>query len=175
MKPLVSTLLAAGAVASLAGCGDRKDPSAAQANGHLSAEGKAEEGKISVKGPGVDLTFEVPKGLRHAPKADRNNKIFYPESTIGGAALVGGAGDGKKQGDSEAEFRFSTPDPIDKVLAWYRDSARGPDLRVTALAKEGDGVLVSGSQGGKANTFKLHLSKREGGGTDGRLTVHHND
>jgi hypothetical protein len=177
MKPLVPILFAAGALASLAGCGDRKDPSAAEAN-HVTAEGKAEEGKISLKGPGVDLTFVVPKGLRGAPKADRNNKIFYPESTIGGAALVGSQSEGKKQGDSEAEFRFSTPDPLDKVVAWYRDPARRPDLGVTTARKEGDEIVLSGTQGGQRgerDTFKVRLSKRSDGGTDGRLVVHHND
>src|SRR4051812_10807056 len=99
MKPLVPTLLVVGTLASLVGCGDHKDPAAARANQHITAEGKAEEGKISLKGPGVDLTFEVPKGLRGAPRADRNNKIFYPESTIGGAALVGSQGADNKQGD----------------------------------------------------------------------------
>lgn len=170
MKPALTTLLAACA---LAACKDSAP--GAQGNAQASAEGKAEEGKISLKGPGVDLTFEVPKGLRGAPKADRNNKIFYPEASIGGAALVGMQGEGKKQGDSEAEFRFSTPDPLDKVTAWYRDPARRPDLRVTAARKEGEDVVISGTQGGATDTFKLRLSKRTGGGTDGRLTIHHND
>jgi hypothetical protein len=175
MKPLVPPLLAAGALAALAGCGDRADQASAQANGQFSAEGKAEPGKISVKGPGVDLTFEVPKAIRGGPKADRNNKIFYPDSTIAGLALVGSQGDGKKQGDSEAEFRFSTPDARDKVAAWYRDPARSHDLRVTGFTKEGDDILVTGKQPGHSDTFKVRLASRPDGGTDGRLVVHHND
>ena len=175
MKPLVPILLASGALATLAACGDRRDPSAAQGNSHLTAEGKAEEGKISLKGAGVDLTFEVPKGMRGAPRADRNNKLFYPESTIGGAAIVGGQGDGGKQGDSEAEFRFSTPDPVDKVVAWYRDPARRPALDVTAARREGADVVLSGHQDGQADSFKIRLSARPGGGTDGRLVIHHAD
>jgi hypothetical protein len=174
MKPIL-LLLAGTALTGLCGCGDGRDPAGAEANGHASAEGKAEEGKISLKGPGVDLTFEVPKGLRGGPKADRNNNIFYPESTIGGAAIVGGQGDGRKQAESEAEFRFSTPDPVDKVLAWYRDPARAKDLKVVSVTRQGADILVAGTQAGKVDSFKLRLSPRPGGGTDGRLTIHHRD
>jgi hypothetical protein len=144
------------------------------ADAQVSAEGKAEEGKISVKAPGFDLKFTLPKGMVGEARAERDSKLLYPGSVLRGMAIVAGEGAGK-DGDSEVEIGFSTPDPLDKVVAWYRDPARAEGFRLKGADKEGDGWLVTGVQKRDAHRFKLRLHPRPGGGTDGRLAVRHRD
>ncbi|HMC91372.1 MAG TPA: hypothetical protein VKI45_02830 [Allosphingosinicella sp.] len=166
-------------LAFLAACDSASENKAATAN-LASAEGTAEEGKITLKGPGVDMSFVVPKGMRGEAKADKNSNFLYPGATIGGIAIVGiqangGKADKNGGGDTEAEFRFATADPPAKVAAWYRDPARGKDLHVTAANKDGDDMVISGVEPGDNHPFKVRLKARPGGGTDGRLTIHHED
>ena len=83
-------------------------------NSPVSAEGKAEEGKISLKMPGVDMTLSLPKGVADEARAERDSKLLYPGATLRGMAIAAGP-DSDKSGDSEVEIRFSTPDAVDKV------------------------------------------------------------
>ncbi|HEX8481635.1 MAG TPA: hypothetical protein VF650_07025 [Allosphingosinicella sp.] len=146
----------------------------AAADGPVSAEGKAEEGKISLKMPGVDMTLSLPKGVVDEARANRDSKLLYPGATLRGMAIAAGPGS-DKSGDSEVEIRFSTPDPVDKVAAWYRDPARADGFRLERARQEGDAWVVNGIQKRDEHPFKLRLSARAGGGADGRLTVHHRD
>ena len=174
-RPKLHAVLAAAAL--LGACQAKVDPDEADnasANVQVSAEGKAEEGKISVKAPGFDLKFTLPKGMVGEARAERDSKLIYPEAVLRGMAIAAGKGNGK-DGDSEVEIGFSTPDPLDKVLAWYRDPARSEGFRLERADKDGDGWRMTGVQKRDQHRFKLRLSPRPGGGTDGRLTVRHRD
>ena len=138
----------------------------------VSAEGKAEEGKVSIKAPGFDLKFSLPKGMADEARVERDSKLLYPGSVLRGMAIVAGPGDGK---GSEVEIGFSTPHPVDEVAAWYRDPGRAEGFRLERAAREGDGWMVTGVQKRDKHRFKLRLTRRQGGGTDGRLTVRHKD
>jgi hypothetical protein len=174
-RPSLCTALAAAAL--LCACDSKGHPDEADnesANGHVSAEGRAEEGKISLKMPGVDMTLSLPKGVADEARAERDSKLLYPGSILRGMAIAAGP-DSDKSGDSEVEIRFSTPDPVDKVAAWYRDPARAGGFQLQRAAKEGDAWLVTGVQKRDEHDFKLRLSPRPGEGTNGRLTVRHRD
>lgn len=136
-----------------------------------SAEGKAEDGKISVKAPGLDFSFSVPKGIADNMKADADSEVLYPGSSIRGIHAVQGseAQDGLRQG--EVEIRFASPDPADRIAAWYRDPARGDGFAVTSAVQEGAGYVLAGTTKSEGDGFKLHLNPGRGGGTDGRLVV----
>lgn len=165
------------AAASLCACdgGDRSEaPANAATDSHVSAEGKAEEGKISLKMPGVDMTLSLPKGVADEARAERDSKLLYPGATLRGMAIAAGPGS-DKSGDSEVEIRFSTPDALDKVVAWYRDPARTDGFQLQSAARDGDAWLLTGVQKRDEHHFKLRLSPRPGGGADGRLTVRHRD
>ena len=153
---------------------DRDAADNASSAAPASAEGKAEEGKISVKAPGFDLKFSLPKGMVGEAKAERDSKLLYPGAILRGMAIAAGEGRGKG-GDSEVEIGFSTPDPLDKVVAWYRDPARAEGFRLERAAQKGGEWRVTGVQKRDGHRFKLRLSPRSGGGTDGRLTVRHRD
>ena len=140
----------------------------------VSAEGKAEEGKVSIKAPGFDLKFTLPKGMADEARAERDSKLLYPGSILRGMAIAAGP-DSDKNGDSEVEIRFSTPDSPDKVAAWYRDPARADGFQLQRAKQEGDAWLVTGVQKRDEHGFKLRLSPRPGEGTNGQLTVRHRD
>ena len=139
-----------------------------------SAEGKAEEGKFSIKMPGLDMSLSLPKGMADEARAERDSKILYPGATLRGMAIAAGQSSGKG-GDSEVEIRFSTPDPPDRVAAWYRDPARADGFRLESATREGDAHVIVGTQKRDEHRFKLRLGPRAGGGTDGRLTIRHRD
>ena len=134
-------------------------------------EGKAEDGKISVKAPGLDFSFSVPKGIADNMKADTDSEILYPGSSIRGIHAVQGAKaqDGVRQG--EVEIRFASPDPAGRIAAWYRDPARGEGFAVTSAVRQGAGYVLAGTTRREGDGFKLHLAPAGGGGTDGRLIV----
>ena len=159
----VAGLLALGACHSKAG----KPP-----QGQVSAEGKAEEGKISVHAPGFNLTLSLPKEMAREVRADRDNKMIYPGSSMLGIAVAAGKG-GDRSGDSEVEMRFRTGASVEQVAAWYRDPARAAGFRLQGAAREGDAVVIQGVQNSDRHPFKVHLVPEKDGGTDGRLTIHH--
>jgi hypothetical protein len=174
-RPYLRAALAAAAL--LGACKAKTDRNAADnvsAAAEVSAEGKAEEGKISVKAPGFDLKFTLPKGIVGEARVERDSKLLYPGATLRGMAIAAGEGRGDG-GDSEVEIGFSTPDPLDKVVAWYRDPARADGFRLERAAREGAEWRVTGVQKRDGHRFKLRLSEREGGGSDGRLAVRHRD
>ncbi|HEX9965975.1 MAG TPA: hypothetical protein VGB04_13450 [Allosphingosinicella sp.] len=174
-RPPLCTALAAAAL--LFAC-DSKAPEEEGVNelagNQASAEGKAEEGKISLKMPGLDMTLSLPKGVADEARAERDSKLLYPGSTLRGMAIAAGP-ESDKSNDSEVEIRFSTPDPLEKVAAWYRDPARAEGFQLERAAKEGDAWLVTGVQKRDEHRFRLRLSPRAGEGTNGRLTVRHRD
>src|SRR4051812_32919278 len=175
MPPAPRLLFSLAGLALLAACGGHDEAAnAAAANQQVTAEGQAQTGKIRVKGPGLDMTFVLPKAMRGEAKAGENSRILYPRSTIEGLAMVGSEADGKKGGDSEVEFSFASADPPDRLIAWYRDPARGKDFRITAVEKQGDDLVIHGSQS-DGHLVKVRLAARPGGGTAGRVTIHHND
>jgi hypothetical protein len=165
------------AVALLGACDAKTDPREAEnsaAAAHASAEGKAEEGKISVKAQGFDLKLSLPKGITGEARAERDSKLLYPGAVLRGMAIAAGEGKGKG-GDTEVEIAFSSPDPLDKVLSWYRDPARAEGFRLDRAHRVRDGWRVTGVQKRDGHRFRLRLALRPGGGTDGRLTVRHRD
>ncbi len=174
-RPGLCTALAAAAALSACDGSDRRDEAEnAAGNGHVSAEGKAEEGKISLKMPGIDMSLSLPKGVADEARAERDSKLLYPGATLRGMAIAAGP-DSDKSGDSEVEIRFSTPDPLDKVAAWYRDPARADGFQLRDAAREGDAWRLTGVQKRDQHSFKLRLSPRSGEGTNGRLTIRHRD
>jgi hypothetical protein len=162
----VTLLVGAGLLA--AGCeakiGNGQD--AVDSNGSASAEGKAEEGQIAFSTPGFDVKMNVP--LDRA-ETDDQGKILYPGSKVTGLYIAANP-DSKSGSDGEVELRFATPDAPDKVAAWYRDPARSENFAIKSDGKEGAAFLLTGTEKGEDNDFRLRLEAK-GTGTDGRLVV----
>jgi hypothetical protein len=173
MRALVAAGLAAGA-ALLGGCnaqigtGGGEEGGSKAAAAASSAAGKAEDGKFSIKAPGVDLKFDIPDALAERAEIQGNSDILYPGAKLGGMHVEGGTDGGKGGG---VELRFASTDAPDKVAAWYRDAARAADFAIISERKEGTGILLSGKQAGKSDSFAVRLTPAGGGGTDGRLLL----
>jgi hypothetical protein len=157
-----------GAAALAAGCEARigNGQDSTDSNGQASAEGKAEEGQIAFSTPGFDVKMKVP--LDRA-ETDNEGKILYPGSKVTGLYIAANPDD-KSGSDGEVELRFATSDPPEKVAAWYRDPARSADFAIGSDGKDGSAYVLSGTEKGEQNGFRLRLEGK-GSGTDGRLVV----
>jgi hypothetical protein len=171
MRPYAFALAAA---LLLGACHKEKSEEEAEGNAVVSAEGQAEEGRISVRAPGFNLTLDLPREVSRSVRTDRDSKIIYPNSSLLGMAVAAGKG-GDEGGDSEVEMRFRSSAPLDQVTAWYRDSARAADFRLERVAEESGATVVHGIKNSDRHPFKVRLVAASGGGTDGRLTIHHSD
>jgi hypothetical protein len=176
MKRLIP-IAAAGTAILLGGC-EMKLPeedgnAAAGANVQASAEGKAEDGKISIKAPGFDLAISIPKEVARGTRADGDNKILYPGVAISGMHIAAGEGGG--EGNSEVEMRFTSSDAPQRLADWYRDPARADGFALSRASGEGRGFVIDGVQKADKHPFTVYLAPREAGGTDGRLVVRHRD
>lgn len=161
----------------LAACGEKgaqtaAEPAAAEAAdaAEAPAAGKAEEGRFSIKGPGFDMQVNIPEGLANRGSASGENDLLYPGAAVSGMHIEARPKNGAGP-NSGVELRFTTGDPFDKVADWYRDPARASGFRVTSATREGDALLLSGTQKGGSDLFSLRLSPGRGGGTEGRLTL----
>ncbi|MDB5692745.1 MAG: hypothetical protein JWO81_1808 [Alphaproteobacteria bacterium] len=170
-----SRMIALAATALLCGCGGGGDEDNLDAsNQSVSAEGKAQEGKISFKAPGVDITFSVPKELTVEAKARRDSKVLYPGAILAGMAVAAGE-KGGQGGDTDTEVRFKTADPPEKVAAWYHDPARAEGFRLKSERRQGSSFVFTGIQRRDKDPFKASFGPGAGGGTEGRLRTHDSD
>ena len=133
-----------------------------------SASNKSEEGKLSIRAPGFDMKINIPKGL--ADRTDTDSELIYPGASLGGMHIEAGSGSAGKR-NSGVELRFTSSDPIDKVAAWYRDPARAGGFSTASTSREGNAIVISGTQKSDGDPFNLRLSPAAAGGTEGRLTL----
>ena len=159
--------MAAAAALLLAACEAKIGESAGNAadeNGQVSAEGKAEEGKVAIKAPGLELSLSIPKEM--TGQADHEGRLLYPGAAVSGVYVAGGSG-----GDGEVELRFRTDAEPEAVAAWYQDPARARDFTLSSSGREGNAFVAAGEEKKDKQSFRLRLVPREGGGTDGRLAI----
>jgi len=160
--------LAAAAALALTGCEARLGNDAAPA-GNGSAEGKAEEGRVSIHAPGFDLKVSIPEGLRREANMEGDNDIIYPNSTFSGMHVEGGRDDSRS--DGEVELAFTSPDAADVIARWYQDPARATEFRVATTSREGPAIVIAGTTADNDGQFRVRLSPRAAGGTDGRVIL----
>lgn len=131
------------------------------------AEGKAEEGRLSIKAPGVDIAINVPEEMRSRARADADSEVLPPDAQVSGLHVEG---DGGRGGGDSVELRFSTAQPVDQVVAWYRDPARREHFTISDARREGEETVLSGNNadGGGPLTVRLRAGPS---GTDGRLIL----
>ena len=166
---------AAAALALLGACEAKIGDGSADANSaapaNVSAEGKAEEGQLSIKAPGFDLKLDIPTGVSNEAQIDSDSRIMYPGAKLAGMHVEA---TGKAGGDRSAvELRFTSPDAPAQVANWYRDPARADGFTLRSTAPEGAGWAIAGTDKENGDPFTVRLAPAAGGGTDGRLTLEH--
>lgn len=168
----ISKLVPALAVATLlVACEARIGNDAPPVADNASAAGRAEEGRFTIEAPGFNMSIDIPEGIRSRADMDEDNGLIYPGSTFAGMHVQGGQEGADGDRDGEVELRFSTGDAPDRVVAWYRDPARGTDFTVQSAQQEGGGFVVSGTGRPDGEQFTLRIAPRQGGGTEARLLL----
>ena len=161
---------AAAAALLLVACEARIGNDAPPVAENATAEGRAEEGRFTIEAPGFNMSIDIPEGIR--TRADiESDGLVYPGATFSGMHVQGGREGADGEHDGEVEIRFTSGDAPDRVVAWYRDSARGDDFTVQAARQEGGGFVVSGTGRSDGEPFTLRIAPGEGGGTEARLLL----
>ena len=155
------------AVAQLCACEAKigKDAEREPGNGAVNAAAPAdgEKGQFSLNIPGFEMKVDMPdEGVRTGEDSD----ILYPGSRVTGMTIDAG----RDSPEESVEIRFRSPDPVQKVAAWYRDPAREAQFSVTGFTEEADGYRLTGTQKDGNDGFDLWMSP-SGSGTDGRLVL----
>lgn len=168
MNPARLLPLAAAAALALTACEARFGNDAGPA-GNGSAAGKAEDGRLSIHAPGFDMKINIPEGIRREAGIDDDGGIIYPHSTFSGMHVEGGRDDSRS--DGEVELAFTSADAPDLVARWYRDPARAPDFTVATANREGPAFVIAGTTKDHNGNFRVRLSPRQSGGTEGRVVL----
>lgn len=143
---------------------DKEQPGAQQT---ASAEGRSEDGTISIDAPGFDMKLNIPDALRAQVGTDGD--VLYPGSKLAGLHVQ--ANDGGGSGEDSVELRFTTADTPAKVAAWYRDPNQAKELTITSAQQQGQGYRIVGTSKGDGDPFTLTLTPAAGGGTEGRILL----
>ena len=167
MKPGILLPLAAAALA-LTACEARVGNDAGP-DGNGSAEGKAEEGRLSIHAPGFDMKINIPEGIRREAGIDDDSGVIYPNSTLSGMHVEGGRDDSRS--DGEVELAFTSTDAIDAIARWYQDPARRDHFTVATVNREGPAIVIAGTTRNNDGGFRVHLTPRAAGGTEARVVL----
>jgi hypothetical protein len=169
--PALAAGLAVAACSMPTGEGERQEAAKQEAaeRAKAGAEGKAEEGRLSIQAPGLDIAINVPDAMRGRARADTDSDVLPPDARVSGLHVQGDGGD-RAAGRDSVELRFSSSEPPERLAAWYRDPARRDHLTISEARREGDAIVLSGAakDGGPVT---VRLSPRAGAGTDGRLIL----
>jgi hypothetical protein len=164
------SLLAPAAVAALAlGACQARFGNDAGPTGNGSAENKAQEGQVSISAPGFDMKIDIPSGLTRRGRMNDDSGLIYPDSGMSGIHVQGGPKEGES--DGEVELRFTSADAPDLVARWYQDPARAAQFTIATANREGPAYVFAGATRERGGQFRVRLSPREGGGTEGRLLL----
>lgn len=160
---------AAAACSMPSGESERRDADNRMERAKAGAEGKAEEGRLSIKAPGVDIAINVPDAMRARARADADSDVLPPGSQVSGLHVQGDGGD-RAQGRDSVELRFSSTEPPEQVAAWYRNPARRDHFTIAEARREGGTIVLAGASK-DGGPMTVRLSPGAGAGTDGRLIL----
>jgi hypothetical protein len=132
------------------------------------AEGKAEEGRLSFKAPGVDVAINVPIAARDRARANVESKFLPPGSRASGIHVEADGGNVAAGRDS-VEIRFTSPQPPAELTRWYQDPGRRAEFTISRAERKPGEIVLHGINAERA-PIRVHLAPREGG-TDGRLVL----
>ena len=169
--PMPKLLAACAAVALLAACEARFGNDAPPVAENATAAGRAEEGRLTVEAPGFNLSIDIPDSIEANARIDEDSGLIYHGSTFGGMHVQGRPEGRSGHSDGEVEMRFTSADPAERVVAWYRDPARAQDLTIQSAGRDGNGFVISGTGRHDNERFTVRIAPRAGGGSEARLVL----
>lgn len=168
------TLLFPAAVATLAllgGCEMRIGNDAAPVADNATAAGRAEEGRMTVEAPGFNLSINIPEGLSSRANVDSDSGLVYPGATMGGMHVQGTNQEERGREHGSVELRFTSADPNERVVAWYRDPARASDFTISTASRDGNATVLSGTGRRDNERFTVRIAPHGEGGSEIRLLL----
>jgi len=160
---------AAAACSMPSGEGERREADKQIEQVTAGAEGKAEEGRLSIKAPGVDIAINVPDAMRSRARANTDSDVLPPGAQVSGLHVQGDGGD-RSAGRDSVELRFSAEEAPERVAAWYRDPARRDHFTIGGARREGNAIVLTGASK-DGGPMTVRLAPGPGAGTDGRLIL----
>ena len=124
-----------------------------------------EDGRVSISTPGFEMKVALPDGISISGSGDRGG-MLYPGARMSGLNIEAGG----KAGEG-VDIRFNTSDSIDRVAAWYRDTARASEFAIDSARRDGGAIMLAGRDADDDDPFTLRLEPGGEGGTRGILTV----
>jgi hypothetical protein len=155
----------------LGGCQMRIGNDAAPVAGNASAQGRAENGQLSIEAPGFNLSVTIPEGMTERGTVSDDNGLVYPGATIAGVHVQGRGEERGGQNGGEVELRLTSGDAPERVAAWYRDPARADRFSIASTRQEGNATVISGTGRRDNERFTLRIAPAAGGGSDLRLLL----
>lgn len=157
------------AALTLAGCGEGEGNGTsfsitAQSDEGNTAIASTENGSVSVKAPGFEGSFKLPKVAIKAEDFDVNGVKLYPGSTVTGFNVSSNNRMGERDKGS-VTISFDTPLDAPALREWYAKELARRGFRVEAT---GDGFAGTTDEG---EPFTLHITPREDGTSKGRMMV----
>jgi hypothetical protein len=171
MRKTFASASALAALALLVACEARIGNDAAPVAENASAAGRAEDGRVTVEAPGFNLSIDIPESVRADARADEDSGPLYPGATLAGMHVQGRPDGPNGSRGGEVEMRFTTSDPAERVVAWYRDPARAPDFTVQSAGREGNAFVIAGTGRQDNERFTVRITPGAGGGSEGRLVL----
>jgi hypothetical protein len=160
---------AAAACSMPSGEGERREVDNQMREVKSGAEGKAEEGRVSIQAPGVDIAINVPDAMRGRARAGTSSDLLPPGTQVSGLHIQGDGGDPARGRDS-VELRFTSAEPPEQIAAWYRKPERREHFAIASAQREGNTIVLTGASK-DGGPMTVRLSPGTGVGTDGRLIL----
>jgi hypothetical protein len=167
--PMLACAIAA--AASLAACEARFGNDAPPVAENATAAGRSEEGRLTVEAPGFNMSIDIPERIKANANIDNDNGLIYPGASFGGLHVQGRPDGPDGHHEGEVEMQFTTADPPDRVVGWYRDPARAEDLTIQSARQEGNAFVITGTGRHDNERFTVRVAPRAGGGTEARLVL----
>ena len=163
-------LAAIAAAALITACDARIGNDAPPVDANATAAGRAEEGRLTVEAPGLNLSINIPDSIQARAHVDEDSGLIYPGSEFVGMH-VQGRPEKAGESDGEVEMRFASADAPERIAAWYRDPGRSGDLTVESARQEGNAFVISGTGRRDNERFTVRIAPRAGGGSETRLLL----
>ena len=167
--------VAAASLALLGGCEMRLGNDAAPVADNATAAGRAQEGRMTVEAPGFNLSVNIPEGISSRANVDSDSGLIYPGATMSGMHVQGTNHDERGNEHGSVELRFTSADPAERVVAWYRDPARASDFTISTASRDGNATVLNGTVRRENERFTVRIAPHGEGGSELRLVLTDNE
>ena len=175
---IAAMMMVVGAAGLLGACemrvGDRADEGRAD-EGNVTASleragtngGEAEEGRFSLKAPGVDISLNIPDAIRSRANIGNGDDMVPPGVALSGLHVDGlGGADGR----NSVELRFTSAEAPAAIARWYQNAQERGRFALSGTRREGEGIVLTGTRARDGDPFTVRLAPRDGG-TEGRIVL----